>query len=358
MANANPIKGRGTAVNPTNRFETLSVEEGEYVQHGEDEIESPLHRTTFLDDPSRTVLTKNNSPDVGFDYSVNPYRGCEHGCIYCFARPTHEYLGFSAGLDFETKILVKKNAPELLREKLMAPAWKGEAINLSGVTDCYQPVERELKLTRKVIEVLAEFKNPFSVITKNALVVRDIDLLQPMAEIEAVTVFISVTTLNPKLTAVMEPRTSRPEARLRAIERLTKAGIRVGVMVAPIVPGLTDHEIPAILKAVKNAGAKHAGYVNLRLPYVLDDLFQDWLEQHFPDRKEKVLNRIKEMRGGKLNNSEFGSRMRGEGIYADQISSMFHLYANKEGLNQEEAPLSSEHFCRPKGPQTEFDFGC
>ena len=350
-----PLKGRGTAENSTNRFEHLHYEEGEYVQHvpGEPEEHRPL--TKFYIDPSKTILTKNNSPDVGFEYSVNPYRGCEHGCIYCFARPTHEYLGMSAGLDFETKILIKKNAPELLREKLMSKSWEGEQINLSGITDCYQPIERKFELTRKILEVLKDFNNPTAIITKNALVTRDIDLLAPMAEINCASVFISVTTLDAKLASSLEPRTSVPSARLRAIEQLAKAGIPVGTMIAPVIPGLTDHEMPSILKAVASAGAKFAGYVPLRLPYVLDDLFSGWLEAHYPDRKEKVLNRIREIRGGKLNNSEFGSRMRGEGIYAEQIRSMFHLYTKKEKLNEERVKLTSEHFRKPS-PQGEFEF--
>jgi DNA repair photolyase len=350
-----PLKGRGTAENPTNRFEHLHYEEGEYVQHvpGEPEEHRPL--TKFYIDPSKTILTKNNSPDVGFDYSVNPYRGCEHGCIYCFARPTHEYLGMSAGLDFETKILIKKNAPDLLREKLMSNSWEGEQINLSGITDCYQPIERKLELTRKIIGVLKDFNNPTAIITKNALVTRDIDLLAPMAELNCASVFISVTTLDSDLASRLEPRTSVPSARLRAIEQLAKAGIPVGTMIAPVIPGLTDHEMPAILKAVASAGAKFAGYVPLRLPYVLDDLFSGWLTTHYPDRKEKVLNRIREIRGGKLNNSEFGSRMRGEGIYAEQIRSMFHLYTKKEKLNEDRVKLTSEHFRKPS-PQGEFEF--
>jgi DNA repair photolyase len=351
----NPLKGRGTAENPTNRFEHFHYVEGDYVQHvpGEEEEHRPL--TRFYIDPSKSILTKNNSPDVGFDFSVNPYRGCEHGCIYCFARPTHEYLGLSAGLDFETKILIKKNAPELLREKLLSKSWQGDAINLSGITDCYQPIERKFKLTRGIIEVLKEFKNPFTIITKNALVTRDIDLLAPMAEINAVGVFISVTTLDPKLAERMEPRTSHPHAKLKAIEKLAEAGIPVGSMLAPVIPGLTDHEMPSILKAVNSAGAKFVGYSLLRLPYVLDELFESWLVDHFPDRKEKVLNRIREIRGGKLNNSDFGSRMRGEGIYAEQLRAMFHLYCRKENLNQVRLNLSSKHFKKPV-PQGEFEF--
>lgn len=340
------MKGRGTSDNPHNRFEKTTCATDEYVQRFPDE-ETSLPRTQFINDPSRTILTKNNSPDVGFDFSVNPYRGCEHGCIYCYARPTHEYLGFSSGLDFETKIMVKKNAAELLHEKLMSKSWKPEVINFSGVTDCYQPIERKLEITRSCLKVMAEFKNPFTIITKNSLVLRDMDILRSMAEVSGVAVFISVTTLDPKLASIMEPRTSHPLSRLHAIETLNKAGVPVGVMVAPVVPGLTDHEMPKILKSVKEAGAHWAGYVPIRLPYSLDDLFQNWLEEHFPDRKEKVLNRVREIRGGKLNSSEYGSRMRGEGIYAEQIRSMFHLYTKKEGLNVKELTLSTEHFQRP-----------
>lgn len=347
------IKGRGTSANPVGRFEKMNIEEGDYVQHSYEEV-TTSPRTHFYVDPSRSILTKNDSPDVGFDFSVNPYRGCEHGCIYCFARPTHEYLGLSAGLDFETKIFVKKNAAALLREKLMSKSWVPQTINISGVTDCYQPVERSLKLTRACLEVLVEFKNPFSIITKNHLVTRDIDLLKQVADIPAVMVLISVTTLDPRLAEKMEPRTSHPAARLRAIEKLAQAGIPVGAMVAPVVPGLTDHEMPTILKAVKSAGATVAGYVPLRLPYGLDDLFVNWLDEHYPDRKDKILNRIREIRGGKLNDSQFGSRMRGDGIYAEQLRSMFHLYAKKEGLNQKDIDLSAEHFKRPS-PQVSFD---
>lgn len=339
------IKGRGTDLNPNNRFERLKFEEGELTQPFPEE-ELPLHRTQFYDDPSKTILTSNDSPDIGFDYSINPYRGCEHGCVYCFARPTHEYLGMSAGLDFESKILVKRNAPQLLREKLASKSWEPQCINVSGVTDCYQPIERKLQITRKCLEVLLDFRNPFSIITKNHLVTRDLDVLQEMAKFKGVGVFISITTLDPKLAEVMEPRTSHPASRLKAIEKLAKAGIPVGSMVAPVIPGLTDHEMPSILKAIKNAGGEFAGYVPLRLPFVLDDLFSNWLETHFPDRKEKVLNRIREIRGGKLNDGNFGSRMRGEGIYAEHLRSMFHLYSKKEGLNQKRLNLTSEHFRR------------
>lgn len=348
------IKGRGTGVNPGNRFETTYLEQGEYVQPDPEKGEEPSPRTQFFRDSSRTVVTKNDSPDVGFDFSVNPYRGCEHGCVYCYARPTHEYLGLSAGLDFETKIFVKPDAPLLLREKLASPTWRPTVINLSGVTDCYQLIERKLRITRACLEVLGEFKNPFTIITKNHLVTRDVDVLKPMAKISAVGVFISVTTLDTKLAATMEPRTSTPQARLRAIETLAQAGIPVGAMVAPIIPGLTDHEMPSILEAVKAAGAQFAGYVTLRLPYVLDELFIDWLTQHYPERKDKVLSRIKEIRGGELYKADFGTRMRGEGVYAEQIRAMFKLSTQKLGLNQSRLSLSCEHF-RKDPKQGEFE---
>jgi DNA repair photolyase len=356
MNTISPLRGRGTPENPTNRFEKLHLEEGDYVQHLPDQ-ETPSPRTQFFEDPSRTIVSKNDSPDVGFDFSINPYRGCEHGCVYCFARPTHEFLGLSAGLDFETKIFYKKNAAELLREKLQSKSWKPAVIALSGVTDCYQPIERKLRLTRSCIEVLGEFRNPFSIITKNHLVTRDIDLIKPMAQINGARVLISITTTDPKLAEKMEPRTSYPLSRFKAVEKLASAGIPVGVLMAPIIPGLNDHEIPQILKLAKSAGADYAGYVPIRLPYVLDELFESWLLQHYPDRKDKILNRIREIRGGKLNVSEFGSRMRGEGVYADQIRSMFHLYARKEKLNERDYRLTTEHFRRGAvNGQTDFGF--
>lgn len=348
----NSLRGRGVSNNPDNRFEKHATESDEdFLELKRLEGENPSNKTTFYEDSSKSVLTKNNSPDVGFDFSVNPYRGCEHGCVYCYARPTHEYLGFSSGLDFETKIMVKSQAPELLRKKLSSKSWQPQTINLSGVTDCYQPIERKLELTKRCLEVLRDFQNPFCIITKNRLVLRDLELLKEMAQINAAAVFISVTSLDPKLTELMEPRTTRPIGRLKAIEELAKAGVPVGAMMAPVVPGLTDHEMPKLLKAVREAGAEYAGFVPLRLPYGLDDLFEKWLEENFPDRKNKVLNRIKEMRGGKTNDSSFGSRMRGQGIYADQLRSMFRLYANKEGLNQKRLSLSAENFRREAGDQ-------
>ncbi len=259
------LRGRGTANNPGNRFTPLHYEPDPDAQ----ELENPPPKTQLFYDTTRSIIARNKSPDIHFEASVNPYRGCEHGCIYCFARPTHEYLGFSAGLDFETKILVKTDAAALLRKELVSPRWKPQVIAMSGVTDAYQPIERHLKLTRSCLEVLAEFRNPVSIITKNQLVTRNIDILSQLARVDAVSVMLSITTLDDKLRRIMEPRASHPEHRLKAITTLSEAGIPVGVMVAPIIAGLNETEIPAIIKAVVQAGAQCAGYTHLRLPYGL-----------------------------------------------------------------------------------------
>lgn len=346
-------KGRGATGNTLNRFEELHVRPEAY--EGEEyEDEKPLLRTEIIKDSSRSIVTENSSPDIPFRYSVNPYRGCEHGCAYCYARPTHEYLGYSAGLDFESKIFVKEEAPALLREKLMSRSWTGEQITFSGNTDCYQPLERQYRLTRGCLEVMAQFKNPVSMITKNALVTRDLDLLAELAQIGAAQVFISVTTLDDELCAVLEPRTSRPRARLRAISELAAAGVPVGVNVAPCIPGLTDHEMPAILKAAREAGAEFAGYTLLRLPLTVAPIFEAWLEEHRPLRKEKVLEHIRSIRGGKLNESQFGSRMRGQGAFAENVRQMFRFTVKKLGLNEKRFELNSSNFCRP-GDQLTFD---
>lgn len=349
-ANANPIPHRGAGDNPTNRFIQIHLERDADWNPEED----PLPRTQFIRDLSSTIIATNDSPDIGFEASVNPYRGCEHGCIYCYARPTHEYLGFSSGLDFETRIMVKDRAPELLREALSSPKWQPKVIAMSGVTDCYQPVERKLKLTRGCLEVLAEFRNPVGIVTKNHLVTRDIDFLSELAKYNAVVVFISVTTLDTELRKIMEPRTSPPASRLAAIEALAKAGVPVGVLTAPIIPALNDHEIPKILEAAVNAGAKFAGYTILRLPYAVAPLFEQWLATHFPDRKEKVLNRIRSIRDGKLNNSEWGTRMRGEGIFAEQIQKIFEVARRRAGIEGNHPELTTAHFRRPGGTQMEM----
>lgn len=343
------IRGRGSAENPPNRFEPI-----EYVPDMDvyDPDEEPAPRTQLFRDTTKKIIAKNDSPDVGFTYSINPYRGCEHGCIYCYARPTHEYFGLSAGLDFETKIFVKQDAAALLRKELSAPRWQGELIAISGVTDCYQPVEREMKVTRSCLEVLLEFRNPTALITKNHLITRDLDLLREMAAYDGVGVSISITSLRNEIQRVMEPRTSIPARRLAAVETLARAGVRVNVMVAPVVPGLTDHEIPAILKAAHDAGANSAGYITLRLPYAVKELFERWLERHFPERKDKVLNRVRELRDGKLYDPTFGVRMRGEGVFADQIEALFDASVRKLGMNQRPSRLAQagSSFRRPLQP--------
>ena len=338
-----PIHGRGASGNPANRFEAAHYE----IALDADEPPSVAAHTELIADNSKSILSENDSPDIGFRFSLNPYRGCEHGCIYCYARPTHETLGYSAGLDFESKIMVKYNAPELLRQKLMHKHWQGELISMASVTDCYQPVERTLRITRGCLEVLAEFRNPVSIITKNHLITRDIDLLRELARHHAVAVFISVTTLQSELVAIMEPRTSSPQRRLAAITALSQAGISTGVLVAPVIPGLTDQQMPDILKAAATAGATFAGYTPLRLPYAVKDLFQTWLREHKPDRAEKILNRIRLMRGGKLNDSNFATRMKGEGIFADQIENLFELSAQRAGLQAHYPAMSSAAFRRP-----------
>src|SRR4051812_32743511 len=269
---AQPLHGRGASGNPANRFEAIHLERD--LDWNPDEDTAP--GTAFYRDTTKTIINYNDSPDVGFEASLNPYRGCEHGCIYCFARPTHEYLGFSSGLDFETRIMVKENAPELLRKELASPKWKPQVLVMSGVTDCYQPIERRLRITRRCLEVLHEFRNPVGIITKNALVTRDIELFRRMAEYQGVAVNISITTLDASLTPRLEPRAALPKARLAAMAALSKAGIPVGVMAAPMIPGLTDHEMPAIIQAAAAAGAQWAGYTPIRLPFAIKDLFERW----------------------------------------------------------------------------------
>ncbi len=348
MANPNShsIHGRGSSENIQNRFERLGYTSEPDGDTYPDE-DAPRLRTEFYRDVTKTAITYNNSPDIGFGASINPYRGCEHGCIYCYARPTHEYLGWSAGLDFESKIMVKEDAPQLLRRELSSKKWEPQCLALSGVTDCYQPIERKLKLTRRILEVLAEFRNPVGIVTKNRLVTRDIDVLQELTAYQCVAVFVSLTTLDLSLNRVLEPRTSSPAQRLEAIRQLAEAGVPVGVMTAPIIPGLNDHEIAPLIEAAVNAGAKCAGHTVLRLPWAVAPLFEKWLEQHFPERKGKILNRIRSMRGGKLYNAEFGERMRGSGPFAEQIHTMFSIACRKAGILGNRAPITTAHFHRP-----------
>lgn len=344
--NAHPIRGRGSSENIQNRFERLGYTSDPDGDTHPDE-DAPKLRTEFYRDVTKTAISYNNSPDIAFGASINPYRGCEHGCIYCYARPTHEYLGWSAGLDFESKIMVKEDAPQLLRRELSSKKWKPQCLALSGVTDCYQPIERKLKLTRRILEVLAEFRNPVGIVTKNRLVTRDIDVLQELAAYQCVAIFVSLTTLDLSLNRVLEPRTSSPAQRLEAIRQLAEAGVPVGVMTAPVIPGLNDHEIGPLIEAAVNAGAKYAGHTVLRLPWAVAPLFEKWVEQHFPERKGKILNRIRSMRGGKLYNAEFGERMRGSGPFAEQIHMMFNIACRKAGILGNRAPITIVHFRRP-----------
>ena len=295
MAQGNSIKGRGASHNPPNRFDRHHFEA--------DPGQSTLPERRVATESARSIVSHNDSPDIPFSSSLNPYRGCEHGCVYCYARPTHEFLGLSAGLDFESRLTAKTNAAELLRKKLSAPTWVPETIFFSGITDCYQPIERDLSLTRSCLEVLVEFRNPVFIITKSALVTRDIDLLEKLAAFDAAAVMISITTLQSRLHQKMEPRASHPERRLQTIATLSKAGIPVGVMAAPMVPGLNDSELPAILEAAKSAGASFASYTVLRLPGPLVDIFDRWLQQHYPDRRKRVLTLVRGMRAGRLNTS-------------------------------------------------------
>lgn len=343
-----PIRGRGAVDNPSGRFEAQTREadaDAYETDRVNNEIEPAPETTTFLDS-SKTIVCRNDSPDIYMDATVNPYRGCEHGCIYCYARPTHEYFGLSAGIDFETKIFVKENAATLLAEKLQSPSWEPQVINFSGVTDPYQPTEKKRRITRQCLEVAAEFRNPAAIITKNHLITRDIDLFKEMAEWNGIAAFLSITSLDGALARKMEPRASQPHLRLKAVETLAKAGIQVGIMIGPVLPGLTDHEIPKILESAANAGAISAHYTMLRLPYGVKDLFQSWLAEHYPDRVNKVIHRVQDVRGGKLYDAKFGTRMTGEGLVAEQIAALFAIHKKKYGLGEKRVKLSTEHFKR------------
>jgi len=342
--------GRGAVRDLPNRFQKLALDlDPDVVQDdpGAEGEAFPNPKTTFLDDQSESIISRNDSPDISFNAGINPYRGCEHGCAYCYARPYHEYLGFSAGLEFETKIMVKRRAAELLRRELSRPKYQPEVLAMSGVTDCYQPAERNFRITRSCLEVLAEFRHPVSIITKNFLVTRDLDLLKELASFDAAHVSISITTLNADLAAKMEPRASTPTHRLRAIELLARAGVPVSVNVAPIIPGLNDREIPAVLEAAKAAGASEAGYTLLRLPHGVKDVFAEWLKANFPEKLDRILGTIREVRGGKLNVSDFATRMRGEGPYAEHIRQMFHVFRERLGYGLHPHELSTAHFRRP-----------
>lgn len=324
----------GSHLDPPNRFESVRREDDlEHVEWDQEYQRVIANRKIeYINDASQSIVSENSSPDIPFRYSVNPYRGCVHSCSYCYARPSHEYLGFNAGLDFETKIIVKRDAPRLLREFLSNKKWTAEPITFSGVTDCYQPAEREFRLTRQCLEVAWQCRQPIGIITKNALVLRDLDLLTEMARLRLVHVAISITTLDPWLAREMEPRTSIPAARLRAIEQLSAAGVPVRMMVAPIIVGLNDSEIPALLKAGKEAGALATGYQLLRLPLSVLPVFEEWLFRVLPLKAESILNKIRSTRDGKMNDATFGRRMTGQGIFSDQVRSIFEIFQRKYDL--------------------------
>ncbi len=340
------IKGRGTAVNPANRFERERVEA---FDDGWDlpEEEGTKPQTVLIRDATRSIIARNDSPDIAFSQSVNPYRGCEHGCIYCFARPSHAYLGFSAGLDFETKIVFKPEAARLLEKELSSARYKPGVIVLGSNTDPYQPVERTLSLTRGVLEVLERFGNPVGIVTKSAGVLRDADILSRMAARNLARVYISITTLDPALARAMEPRAAAPARRLAAITGLVEAGIPVGVMASPIIPGVNDAELETILEAAAKAGATSAHTTLVRLPYELSSLFSDWLEQHLPERAAHVLSLIRQSRGGKLNDPNFHTRFAGSGPYAEMLHQRFTRAAKQLGLDGDSTRLDLTQFRVP-----------
>lgn len=343
--------GRGTTAGSPNRFarEVTLDDWSDLAAEDLSELAPRAVSTEYLPDASRSIISQNASPDVPFEVSLNPYRGCEHGCSYCYARPTHEYLGFGAGLDFETKVLVKHDAAKLLRQTLREKSWKPRPIAFSGVTDCYQPAERRFRLTRACLEVLLAARHPVTIISKNALILRDLDLLCELAQRSLVHAAISVTTLDADLARKMEPRTSAPAARLGAIRRLSEAGVPVSVMNAPIIPGLNDHEIPAVLAAAREAGAHAAGYVLLRLPLSVAPVFTEWLRRELPDKADRVLALVRETRAGGTSDSRFRVRMRGEGAYADQIATNFKVFRTKLGFHERLPELDCSQFRRPDG---------
>ena len=345
-----PARGRAAGLNTPNRHETVRLEVlGDwYDRIAEQQPDGRQVVTEVHRDHSRTVINRVDSPDVGFDWSVNPYRGCEHGCIYCYARPDHERLGFSAGLDFETKIIAKVDAPALLEKELARPAWRGEPIAMAGVTDVYQPVERKLEITRGCLGVMAACGQPVSITTKSGLITRDLDLLSRLAARDAVRVAISITTLDPTLAAALEPRAAAPNRRLETIRELAEAGIPVSVMVAPVIPGLTEWEMAPILEAAADAGARGSGYIMLRLPEPVKALFADWLHRHRPQAAAGILGRIRQVRGGQLNDATFGRRMRGQGHRAAQVQGMFEVLRRRHGLDRGIGRPSSRAFAPPR----------
>lgn len=341
-------KGRGAQFNPKNRF--LKGEHGTFFPEAIDDWEEAPRKTEYIFDDSRTLVNKVESPDVGMLWSANPYQGCEHGCVYCYARNSHEYWGYSAGLDFESRIVVKKNAPALLRKFFENKNWQPSVISLSGNTDCYQPIERRMRITRQLLEICLEYRNPVGVLSKNALMLRDLDVLQELAKMNLVRVFSSITSLDENLRQKLEPRTASYRSRLKVLETLTKSGIPTGIMNAPIIPGLNDNHIHDVLKAASEAGAKWAGYTVVRLNGAIGPIFHDWLFKAFPERAEKVWNLISACHDGKVNDSRWGTRMAGDGKFAELVRSQFILYCKKYRLNETKMDWNTAEFRRlPKG---------
>jgi DNA repair photolyase len=350
------IKGRGAASNPEGRFEKATLENVDDGWVRDDEPEAHP-ATTVTEERARSIISRNESPDIPFEQSINPYRGCEHGCIYCYARPSHAYLNLSPGLDFETKLFAKTNAVELLRTEFAKPGYRVSPINLGANTDPYQPIERRYRITRQILEVMLQCHHPVTIITKNALIERDLDLLVALARDNLVYAFVSITSLDNRLSSKLEPRASAPHRRLAAVKALVDAGVPCGVMVAPIIPMLTDRWMEAILERARDAGARMAGYTMLRLPWEVKDLVREWLELHFPERAEHVLSLVRQMRGGRDNDPRFGSRMRGEGEFAELIRQRFHIATRKFGFSRgRSVQLNSSKFVppRPATPQGEL----
>lgn len=357
MSTPSRTAGRAAGFNPPNRYEPIQLEPDTEHDEFEQDLESVKIPTQFYRDETQSLIRQNDSPDIPFRYSINAYRGCEHGCAYCYARPGHEQLGWKAGLDFESRIMVKMSAAAILRKELCHPRWTGEPITMSGVTDCYQPVERQLRITRSLLEVLVEARQAFSIVTKNKLVTRDLDLLSQAAKWNGVHVFVSITTLQSELTRRLEPRTSVPAARLSAIAELSAAGIPTGVMLAPIIPGLNDQEIPMILKQAKQAGAQAAAKILLRLPLSVRPVFESWLQQFLPvSQQQRIIRRIQDCRNGRMNDSAFGRRMTGSGTYAAAIHQTFLTFAEKWGLSNNLVPLNTAEFRRPRSESGQKSF--
>ncbi|MFD2245213.1 PA0069 family radical SAM protein [Pontibacter ruber] len=343
------LKGRGAQYNPANPYLKQ-----EYVADHIEGLDEPMlsnSKTEYFTENPKKIVNRIDSPDLGLSYSMNPYQGCEHGCIYCYARNTHQYWGYGAGLDFERKIIIKENAPEVLAAQLEHPKWQVMPIMLAGNTDCYQPIEAKKQLTRRMLEVLLQYRHPVSIITKNALILRDLDLLQELNKLDLVHVNISITTLDEKLRQKLEPRTASGAKRLQVVKQLTDAGIPVNVMVAPVIPGLNDYEIPEIIKRVAEAGASNAAYTIVRLNGNIGPIFEDWIRQAYPDRAEKVLSQIADCHGGSLNDSRFGVRMHGEGQFASTINKLFRMSRQKYMQGRSMKPYNYTHFCTRAGKQ-------